>query len=92
MRLNEKENAHLNRQLAASGLKRQVYVRKLIMGHEIRSRPPAEWPALVRQVSAIGNNINQMARVANIERSVSEDTMREVMRLLAAVWEKVKSI
>lgn len=92
MRLNEKEAAHLQRLVATSGLKREVFLRKLLMGYDIKPRPPAEWPELLRQVSAIGNNINQIARIANSEKAISHDALQEAMRLQAAIWEKVKNI
>ena len=63
--LNEKEYEHLKKQAGTSGLTVSALIRKLIMGQEIRQRPPAEMPELLRQMSAIGNNINQIAKVAN---------------------------
>ena len=61
VRMNEKEYAHLKKLTEASGLKMEPLIRKLIMGQEIHQRPPAEMPELLRQMSAIGNNINQIA-------------------------------
>ena len=90
IRLNEKEHFHLERQLAASGLKREPFIRCLIMEQEIKPRPPAEWPELVRQLSAIGNNINQLARKANSENVISSATWCDVTRMQADIWEKVK--
>ena len=92
LRLDEKEHSHLERQLATCGLKREPYIRALIMGEEIRPRPPAEWPELVRQVSAIGNNINQLARRANSEKVISDAVWHEASRMQAAIWEKVKGL
>lgn len=90
--LDEKEYAHLKRQVGACGLSCAGYLRRLILGHTVKLRAPAEWPELVRQVSAIGNNINQLVRVANSERSAPPEVLREAMRLQAAVWEKVKNL
>ena len=92
IRLDEKEYSHLERQLALCGLKREPFVRALIMGEEIKPRPPAEWPELVRQVSAIGNNINQLARIANSEKTINTAIWNEVTRMQAAIWEKVKGL
>lgn len=74
------------------GSSKSAIVRSLIMGAEIKPRPPTEWPELIRQISAIGNNINQLVRVANSEKSVSPEVLRDMMRLQAAVWEKVKNL
>lgn len=92
LRLNESENNHLMRQVRMSGLKIEPFLRSLIVGHIIKPRPPEEWPELVRQVSAIGNNINQLVRVANSEKKVSTETLQNIMRLQAAIWERVKNI
>lgn len=88
----DKEHHHLKKQMANTGLSCSALLRRLVLGLDIRPRPPDEWPELVRQVSAIGNNINQLVRVANSERKVDPETLREVMRLQAAVWEKVRNL
>ena len=90
--LSERENTRLDRLAKTAGCSRSAVMRSLIMGAEIRPRPPAEWPELVRQVSAIGNNINQLVRVANSEKTVEPQVLQDVMRLQAAVWEKVKNL
>lgn len=92
VRLNEKEYTHLVRQSQHTGLKFEPLLRCLITGLDLKPRAPAEWPELVRQVSAIGNNINQLVRVANSERSVSHETLCEMQRHQAAVWEVVKKL
>lgn len=90
--LTDKERAALNKLAEQSGLTLSAVVRKLISSHEIKQRPPTEWPELVRQISAIGNNINQIVRIANSQRTTNAETIKEIMRLQAAIWEKLKSI
>lgn len=90
--LSDKEHRHLKKQMAATGLSCAALLRRLVLGLDIRPRPPEEWPELVRQVSAIGNNINQIVRVANSEKKVEPQVLHEVMRLQAAVWERVKNL
>lgn len=90
--LNEKEFSYLNKQMTASGLNCAIYLRALIMGREIKPRAPAEWPELVRQISGIGVNINQIARIANSERKISMEEIREVMQMQAAIWGKVRDL
>lgn len=60
VRLNEPEYRYLKKQLATSGLKQEPFIRSLIMGISIRPRPPDGYAALLRELSAIGNNINQI--------------------------------
>ena len=65
LRLNATEYAHLCRQAEVTGLKKEPLVRQLIMGVNLRPRPPDAYAELLRALSAIGNNINQLAAKAN---------------------------
>ena len=63
--LNDAELDHLRRQAVAAGLGMDPFLRSLILGVELRPRPPDTYAALLRELSAIGNNINQLAIKAN---------------------------
>ena len=58
VRLNEQEYVHLKRQSEITGLKMEPLVRQLILGRDVKLRPPENLAALLRQMSAMGNNIN----------------------------------
>ena len=90
--LNEKEYAHLKKQAEASGLTASALIRKLIMGQEIHQRPPAEMPELLRQMSAIGNNINQIAKVANSSKFVRQEDIKEIQKMQSDLWRAVRHI
>lgn len=92
LRLDEKEYRYLCSQLERTGLKREQYIRSLILGHEVRSRPPVEYANLLRELSAIGNNINQLARIANTGKTVSEQTLAEIKSMQSSIWKKVKNM
>ena len=81
VRLSEKEKEHLKSQATACALKMEPYIRKLIMGKEVRPRPPDEYIKLLREINAIGNNINQIAHIANAEQRISENKINEVLHL-----------
>lgn len=81
IRLSEKEKKHLKNQSAACGMKMEPYIRKLIMGTQIRPRPPDEYVRLAREVNAIGNNINQIAHIANSEQHITPDKISEVLQM-----------
>ena len=68
LRLTTSQYAHLRRQAEASGLKMEPLLRQLIMGVNLRPRPPDTYAALLRELSAIGNNVNQIAHTANSKR------------------------
>ena len=92
VRLSEKEKEHLKSQAAACALKMEPYIRKLIMGKEVRPRPPDEYVKLLREINAIGNNINQIARIANAEQHISESKINEVLHLQNEIMRMVRSV
>lgn len=92
VRLSEKEKEHLKSQAAACALKMEPYIRKLIMGKEVRPRPPDEYVRLLREINAIGNNINQIAHIANAEQKISESKINEVLHLQNEIMRMVRSV
>lgn len=90
--LNDREYAHLQRQLNISGLSCAAHIRALIMGGNLRPRPPAEYTALLRELSAIGNNINQLARMANTEKTVAPEVIAQLAKTQLVIWKKVKDL
>ena len=92
VRLSQKEKEHLKSQAAACALKMEPYIRKLIMGNVIRPRPPNEYVKLLREINAIGNNINQIAHIANAEQHISESKINEVLHLQNEIMRMVRSV
>lgn len=90
--LNEKQQQHLKEQAAIAGLSIQSYVRSLIEGHEIKPKPTAEYAAVLKELSAIGNNVNQIARVANSKGYVTKEEIKNLQELQNAIWQKVKGL
>ena len=82
LRLNAGEYAHLQEQTSATGLKMEPLLRQLIMGVNLRPRPPDIYAALLRELSAIGNNINQLAHQANARGEATKDEISEAARLV----------
>jgi len=56
--LSDKEYSHLREQCDASGLNASALMRKLIMGVQLRPRPPDTYAALLRELSAIEFNVS----------------------------------
>lgn len=90
LRLTAQEYTHLQRLAQASGMKMEPLIRQLILGVELRPRPPDEYAALLRELSAIGNNVNQIAYWANARRGISQDDMQETVVLIRRAWRLVK--
>lgn len=90
VRLTDKEKKHLQRQAANAGLKMEPLIRKLIMGADIQPRPPDNIAQLIREINAVGNNINQIAKKVNTESCVSQAQLEEILHLLGEIYREVK--
>ena len=90
VRLTADEYAHVKQLSEDSGLKMEPAIRQLIMGVNLRPRPPDELPELLRQLSGIGTNINQIAKVANASGYVRKEDIQSIMEMQAALWRAVK--
>ena len=92
VRLSEKERKFLGEQADAGGMKIEPYIRELIMGNEVKSRPKEEWAEVVRQVAAVGNNINQIAKNTNMGMEVTADILKVVLEMQKQIWERIKNL
>ena len=92
VRLSEKERKFFGEQADAGGMKIEPYIRELIMGNEVKSRPKEEWAEVVRQVAAVGNNINQIAKNTNMGMEVTADILKEVLEMQKQIWERIKNL
>lgn len=90
LRLNKKEMAYLEKQVAMSRMPREEYLRALVMGGEVRARPCTHHADLLRKVAGLCNNANQLAHVANRTGQASQQNVEEMTRLVRAVWRAVK--
>lgn len=63
--LSPKEAEELKRKAELAGLTETAVVRLLIRGYEPREKPDGRFYDAMRNLSAIGNNINQLAAKAN---------------------------
>ena len=90
LRLNKKELAYLEKQVAMSRMPREEYLRALVMGGEVRARPCTHHADLLRKVAGLCNNANQLAHVANRTGQTSQQSAEEMTRLARTVWRAVK--
>ncbi len=88
IRLTQNEIEQLNKHVEMSGLSREGYVRFLISGYIPRSLPPLDYHTLIRELHAIGNNLNQLAAKANAVGHIDTTVFQyEAKRLRRAVQE-----
>ena len=90
LRLNKKELAYLEKQVAMIRMPREEYQRALVMGGEVRARPCTHHADLLRKVAGLCNNANQLAHVANRTGQASQQSVEEMTRLARTVWRAVK--
>lgn len=64
-RLNKKEQQHLKIMVKRSGLTQEAYIRHLINGVVPVDTPPADFYTMMKELHAVGNNLNQIARKAH---------------------------
>lgn len=87
VRLTDKEYAKLREMSETSGLKMEPVIRKLLVGYEIRPRSTATYIKLIKELSAVGNNLNQIAHLANATGKITEDQWKETHQLLEKIWD-----
>ncbi len=90
--LSEDEHNALTKKVAETGLSTSAYIRNAIMGIELRPRPPDDYYNLLKEINAIGVNINQIAHIANFERTVADEKIAYVVELIEEVIEKVRDL
>ena len=92
VRLNEQEHAHLKRLSETTGLKMEPLIRQLILGRDVKPRPPENLAELLRQISAMGNNINQIAKVANSSKFIRSEDMEAIQKMQDELWQAIKEL
>lgn len=91
LRLTQEEKEHLENSARCCGLSKTAYMRRLIMGTEVKARPSQEIKALRTEIHHIGNNINQIARSVNAGIARAKDAKRGLY-LLDQVYELMYQI
>ena len=91
--LNRREVEALKRKAKKCKLSQAAYVRFLITGYLPRESPSLEYYSLIRELRAIGNNINQIATVANttgqIDRATYQQEASTLYRTILKIQEAV---
>ena len=86
IRLTADEYAHVKQLSKSSGLKMEPAIRALVMGVNQYPRPPDEYAEIRRQLAAIGNNINQIARAVNARGFASGEDIAAITAAQETIW------
>jgi uncharacterized protein (DUF1778 family) len=82
------ERAELDERAAAAGVTLSEYVRAAALGYRLTAKDPLREKALF-ELSAIGNNLNQLARHANMTEQIDPQELQNAMRLWREVVERL---
>lgn len=91
VRLAADEMAYLNQLVAASGLSRETYLRMVISGVVPKEAPPPDFWAMMRELHAIGNNLNQIAMNAHVLNAIDAKHYDEGVQLFRDAVQNVLS-
>ena len=87
--LNDREMDNFDRAVKKSGLNYSAYIRHLINSRIPQERPPREYFELLRELRAIGRNINQIAFVANASGSIEDakydENYKDLLKLILTI-------
>jgi hypothetical protein len=94
-RLNAQESQLLKKQAKKSGLSQESYIRTLINGYVPKELPPPDYYSMMRELHAIGSNLNQIAARANatgdIDRTIFQYEANRLRKSLLDIQAAVTS-
>lgn len=76
-RLDEDEAEYLNTLVKRSGRSKEAFLREMVKGYQLCEKPDPEFYKMMRELSAIGNRINQLAVKANALNFVDTPMLKE---------------
>ena len=92
--LSDREYVKLDIAVKKSGLNLSTYFRHLVEDRIPQDKPPKDYYDILKELRAIGRNINQIAYVANangiIETSHFDNLYKELLRLILNVIDAVE--
>jgi len=93
VRLSETEREQVTREADYYGMKESEYVRELIThGGMVDTSLAEDRRNLINQISRIGNNYNQMVRIANGCGYITNSTMHKCNELFAEIKEAFQEV
>ena len=76
--LNQQEKNLLKEKSKKVGLTESEFLRSCIKGYKIKEQPTEEIKNFQRDIAGIANNINQIARIANSSRYISNNDLNYI--------------
>ena len=76
IRFTEKEYERLCKYAAKAGLPKTTYIRHMINGNQPKEAPSVDYFAMVQEIYAVGNNLNQLTARAHYLGWVESDQLQ----------------
>ena len=76
-RLTDEEAEQLYALVKKSGRSKEAFLREMVKGYRLCEKPDPEFYKMMRELSAIGNRINQLAAKANALGFIDTPMLRE---------------
>ena len=76
------ENKKLKKNSELTGLCESDYLRSLINDYYPKEKPPKEFYYILNELRRIGNNVNQIAKIANKTNYIDEKILYNVIGML----------
>jgi len=93
VRLNAQEQQNLAKQVKKSGLSQEAFIRALINGYVPKELPPTNYYSMLRELHAIGSNLNQLAAKANATGHIDKTVFQyEANWLRKAVQDIIEAV
>ena len=79
VRFTPKELDYINRCATRTHRSREAYIRMVLSGTVPREAPPADYYNLIIEVRRVGNNLNQLLKVANSTGFIDSEKLKTVL-------------
>lgn len=89
--LNDDEDYIMKCKSEAVGMNSSDYIRHLIVGYKPKEKPPEQFYEDIKSIRMIGNNLNQIARIANAKGIVDVPHLRKEIDKLDQLIIDIKS-
>lgn len=88
--LSDSEYLALEEKCKVTGLSKAGILRHYIMDIPVKPRPTDSYKDLVQAIGAIGNNLNQIAHIANMSGHIQAEQAAEALAIVKEMSERVR--
>lgn len=88
---NDEEEAALIEKSFLSGMNESDFVRGLVLGYELKSKPDEEFYSSIKLLRSISNNLNQIATKAHTLGFIDKASYKEEVEKMDSIIDEIKS-